>query len=55
MKFNTDLLDEYAENEGYEDWEILSQPKQYFGEVAKSLFHGDLIVRFIKEESNDEV
>lgn len=47
MQFNTDLLDQYAENEGYEDWEILSQPKQ-------SPFHGDLVIRFIKEESNDE-
>lgn len=47
MQFNTDLLDQYAENEGYVDWEILSQSKQ-------SPHYGDLIIRFIKEESNDE-
>jgi len=41
MKFNTDLLDEYAENEGYEDWEIVPQNDE-------SPYFGDLIIRFIK-------
>jgi len=41
MKFNTDLLDEYAENEGYEDWEIVPQSDE-------SPYFGDLIIRFIK-------
>jgi len=41
MQFNTDLLDQYAENEDYVDWEIVPQSDE-------SPYFGDLIIRFIK-------
>lgn len=41
MQFNSDLLDQYAENEGYSDWEIVPQSEE-------SPHFGDLVIKFIK-------
>jgi len=42
MRFSSDLLDEYAEREGYVDWELVPL-------TDESPYWGDTLVRFIKE------
>lgn len=47
MQFSSDLLDKYAEREGYADWEIIP-----VSEESNLADEGDLIIRFIREEDN---
>lgn len=42
MRFSSDLLDEYAEREGYVDWELVPL-------TDESPYWGDTLIRFIND------